>query len=203
MLIFSMAACQKENIKDIIETPPIIEPDTILQDNAGTFSIDSSQLAVDTAYCFVQLEYDSSGNFAGNSGYTFLTGLDGWSPLLLLWAPLSNMERKIQVGNYSGIFSQVISSLTIDEINNWILEGEDPNNIPFGGNLPVETYNAMGLIIKVSNLVDSVEVEDWGGNVKRIVDRGTVELSGNMEDMQGNMVPFTGKFVCFFERYEM
>jgi hypothetical protein len=202
MLIFSMAACQKENIKDIIETPPIIEPDTILQDNAGTFSIDSSQLAVDTAYCFVQLGYDSLGNVY-NGGYALFTGLDAWTPLLLDWLPLTSTENKIQLGTYLGLSASVISPMTVEILNNWTLEGEDPNNVPFGGILPTEEYNAMGITITVSNLIDSIEVEDLGNGITRIVDKGTVQLSGSMEGMQGKKVPVSGKFICFFERIEM
>jgi hypothetical protein len=202
MFIFSMAACQKENIKDITENPPVFVPDTILQYYAGTFSIDSSQLVVDTAYCYVQLGQDSAGNVY-NGGYALFTGLDAWTPLMLNWLPLTSTENKIQLGTYIGLSASVISPMTVEILNNWTLEGEDPNNLPFGGFLPTEDYDAMGVNVTVKDLVYSVIVEDLGNGIKRIVDRGIVELSGNMEGVQGNTVPVSGKFICFFERIEM
>lgn len=203
MFIFSMAACQKENIKDVTENPPVLVPDTILQYYAGTFSIDSSQLEVDTAYCFVIQGFDSTGNPI-NAGYVFSTGIDVLgSPLDLFWLPLTNTEIKIQPSTYQGVSASAVSPITIDVLNNWILQGENPNNLPFGGDIPTESYEAMNVNITVSNLVYSIFEEDLGGGVKLIIDRGTVELDGNMVDSQGSLVPISGKFVCFFESYGM
>lgn len=203
LLICSLAACQKENIKEIIENPPVIVPDTILQESAGTLSVGNSQLTLDTAYCFVLQGFDSAGNSI-NAGYVLGTGIDVFeSPLDLFWLPLTNAEIKIQPSTYQGMSATAYSPITIDVLNNWILQGENPNNLPFGGDIPTESYDAMNVNITVSNLVYSISEEDLGGGVKRIIDRGIVQLDGNLINSQGNMVPISGKFVCFFDRYEM
>jgi hypothetical protein len=52
-------------------------------------------------------------------------------------------------------------------------------------------------------LIYSISEEDLGGGLKRIIDRGIVQLDGNLINSQGSLIPISGKFVCFFERYEM
>lgn len=203
MLLCSLAACQKENITKIIENPPVIVPDTIFQESAGTFSLGNRQLALDTAYCTTINGFDPvTGPF--NFAYVLATGIDAFeSPLGLYWQPPTNTETQIQSTTYSGLQASSASPSTIEIINNWVLQGENPNTMPFGGNIPTEDFNATGVNITVDNLVYSISEEDLGGGLKRFIDRGIVQLDGNLINSQGSLVPISGKFICFFERYEM
>jgi hypothetical protein len=204
ILICSLAACQKENIKEIIENPPVIVPDTIFQESAGTFSVGNSQLALDTAHCFAINGFDPVTGNQFNFAYVLTTGIDAFeSPLGLYWQPPTNTETMIQSTTYSGLQASATSPSTIEIINNWVLQGENPNTMPFGGDIPTEDFNATGVNITVNNLIYSISEEDLGGGLKRIIDRGIVQLDGNLINSQGSLIPISGKFVCFFERYEM
>jgi hypothetical protein len=199
-LVVSMAwaACSRENQIIVIDHPPVVDPDTTLLTYYANISIGNDKVPADTI--FTDMQYDDM-NPGLNQGYN-LTSLIGEFPsFVLFWPTLSPLEEKITAGTYSGCCSVLLNDSSRVRIEQWVLNGKDPSAFPTLDSVVFNYYDAFNVMVEVSNVEESVRVEDLGNGMTWIVDRAKIKLSGIMINTENNTPrAISGNFTCYFGR---
>lgn len=191
------SACSRENQMGIIDNPPHFDPDTLVETYYADVSLGNAKLPSDTIFTDMQYDQSSPGQ---NLGYDLEAHIGYWPSLILHWEPLSADERSITAGVYKGCCSIALTDTSRQQIEQWILSGRDQQAFPVLDSMPFHIYSAEHVSITVSNVVDSVLVENLGGYY-RIIDRATVRLNGVMEELDtGGTKVISGTFECYFSR---